>query len=206
MNWETLMCFGDSITIGARSYCGYPEYCGSELEEKIGNRWNVINHAVSGYTSMDLARYMTTHFNNLKQFFPGITTILIGTNDVKCGTSLKDFEIAYRQVILKALLMSPNKNVVLINIPSFPRNIAYPYNYKMNELVQKYNSIIGSLSTEFKLRNTSFEISEADLFDGVHLNAAGSLNVGRQLAAFIAQDKGIELSQAVVLDMKIANG
>ncbi len=46
MNWETLMCFGDSITIGARSYCGYPEYAGNYLEKELGNKWNIINHAI----------------------------------------------------------------------------------------------------------------------------------------------------------------
>jgi lysophospholipase L1-like esterase len=90
MNWETLMCFGDSITIGARSYCGYPEYAGSVLEKEIGNKWNVINHSVSGYTAIDLHRYISDNYNNLSSFTPSIVTILIGTNDIKNGTSLEN--------------------------------------------------------------------------------------------------------------------
>ncbi len=65
MNWETLMCFGDSITIGARSYCGYPEYTGFSLQKELGNYWNVINHAISGHTAIDLNRYITVNFHNL---------------------------------------------------------------------------------------------------------------------------------------------
>lgn len=191
MNWETLMSFGDSITIGARSYCGYPEYTGSQLEKSLGNKWNVINHAISGYTSMDLARYITANFSNLKQFAPGIVTVLIGTNDVKFNTADSDFEIAYRQVVLKAIMIAPNKNVVLIKIPSFPKNVAYPYQYKMNETVARFNLIIEKIAAEFKLRLINFTIREEDLFDGVHLNTQGSINVATQLAAFIEADKGI---------------
>jgi lysophospholipase L1-like esterase len=190
MNWETLMCFGDSITIGARSYCGYPEYAANKLKKELNNRWNVINHAISGYTTMDLARYITANFNNLHQFAPGLITILIGTNDVKKNTRPEDFRIAYEQVVLKALLIAPNKNVVLIRIPYFPKNVAYPYNFSMNGKVKIFNDIINEIAAENNLRLTEFNITEADLFDGVHLNSTGALNVGEQLAEFIKQDKG----------------
>ncbi|HET6245060.1 MAG TPA: SGNH/GDSL hydrolase family protein, partial [Bacteroidia bacterium] len=170
MNWETLMCFGDSITIGARSYCGYPEYAGNLLEKKLGNNWNVINLAVCGYTAMDLARYISSNFSNLKQFEPGIISILIGTNDVKKNTLPSDFEIAYRQVILKALLLSCNRNVVLIKLPFFPKNVAYPYNFGMNNKVDSCNEIIDQLAVNYNLRAMEFHLNDADLFDGVHLN------------------------------------
>ncbi len=204
MNWETIMCFGDSITIGARSYCAYPDYCGNRLEKSTGVRWHVVNHAVSGYTTMDLARYMTAHFSNLRQFFPGIITVLIGTNDVKRGTSEKDFEIAYRQVILKALLLSVQENVVLILLPNFPQNIAYPYRYNMNVTIDAYNEIVKKLAKEFRLRTHVFELNESDLFDGVHLNTKGSETAGTQLAAMISEDKGTGQASATT-ELKIVN-
>jgi len=197
MNWETLMCFGDSITIGARSYCGYPEYAGHELETALGNKWNVINHAVSGYTAMDLARSITPAFSNLKEFAPGIISILIGTNDVKKNTAPPDFRIAYEQVVLKARLLAPNGNVVLLRIPNFPQNVAYPYNYGMNTTVDKFNEIIGEIATAAGLRMMDLQLSEADLYDGVHLNAEGSRQAGRQLATFIKKDKGIGVQSEV---------
>jgi lysophospholipase L1-like esterase len=191
MNWETLMCFGDSITIGARSYCGYPEYAGAELQKTLGNKWNVINHSVSGYTAIDLARYITGHFSNLRDFAPGIVTILIGTNDVKKNTGKEDFRIAYEQVVLKAMLLAPSKNVVLIRIPAFPRNIAYPYNYGMNALIHEFNNVISRIAGEWKLRVMDLAVHDNDLYDGVHLSAQGSANCGQQLAQFIKADKGI---------------
>lgn len=207
MNWETLMCFGDSITIGARSYCGYPEYAGRTLEKELGNNWNVINHAVCGYTAIDLARFITDNFLNLKQFAPGIITVLIGTNDVKKNTSPADFELSYRQVLLKALLLAPNGNVVLLRIPSFPRNVSYPYNFRMNEKVECFNGIISVLAAEFAIRTLEFRLSETDFYDGVHLNAEGSMNAGRQLASFIERDKGIfNLSRECLTVLQSSNG
>lgn len=191
MNWETLMCFGDSITIGARSYCGYPEYAGSILEKEIGNYWNVINHAVSGYTAIDLHRYISTHFSNLISFTPSIVTVLVGTNDIKNGTSAENFKIAYNQILIKAKLLAMKSNVVLISVPHFPQKVMYPYNFEMNKTVINFNEIIDSISVRHNLRVLKFNISEGDLFDGVHFNEQGSRKAGMQLAEFIFNDKGM---------------
>jgi lysophospholipase L1-like esterase len=190
MNWETILCLGDSITIGARSYCGYPEYTGYLLEKKFGNKWNVINHAVSGYTTIDLERSVTAHFSNLRQFEAGVATIMIGTNDVKKNTSDEDFGVAYRQLIIKTLLLTPAKNVVLVRIPSLPQGVAYPYTYEMNRKIDRLNTIIGELAEEHRLRSIAFTFSNKDLFDGVHLSAEGVKNAAKQLSSFISLDKG----------------
>jgi len=191
MNWETLMCFGDSITIGARSYCGYPEYTANFLENEIGNNWNVINHSVSGYTAIDLHRYISSHFSNLSSFTPSIVTVLIGTNDIKNDTSAENFEIAYNQILIKSKLIAMKSNVVLIKIPHLPKKVMYPYNYSMNEKIILFNELIESISKKHNVRTMDFNITETDLFDGVHLNEEGSKNTGRQLADFILKDKGI---------------
>lgn len=191
MNWETLMCFGDSITIGARSYCGYPEYAGYSLQKELGNYWNVINHAESGHTAMDLNRYITINFHNLSYFNPSIITVLVGTNDIKLSTSLEDFEIAYNQILIKTKLLAMRKNVLMIKIPHFPPKIMYPYNYNMNEKISEFNLLLETMAETHNVRITQFNITEEDLFDGVHLNEAGSKNVGRQLVEFILADKGV---------------
>jgi len=191
MNWETLMCFGDSITIGARSYCGYPEYCGDFLEKEIGNKWNVVNNAASGYTAIDLHRHITSNFQNLASFNPSIVTVLIGTNDIKCGSSLEDFGIAYNQILIKAKLIAMRRNVLIIKIPYLPPKVMYPYYYSMNDKIAEFNEMLESLAENNGVRITQFNISEEDLFDGVHLNEIGSKNTARQLADFILEDKGV---------------
>ena len=66
MNWETYIAFGDSITIGARTYLGYPELVGNKLSVSLSKQWNVINHSVSGYKAIDLSRHIDFHFSTLK--------------------------------------------------------------------------------------------------------------------------------------------
>src|SRR6185369_15883500 len=105
MNWETYIAFGDSITIGARTYLGYPEHVGKLLEQTTKKKWNVINHAESGYTAADLLRSIDRNLQNLKGDTSSISTLLIGTNDVKLGTDVNDFEIAYSLLLLKIKLI-----------------------------------------------------------------------------------------------------
>ena len=82
MNWETLRCYGDSITFGARTYLGYPEYCSQTLQAKTEKLWNTQNIAVSGYTVLDLLRHIDQHpLFVSKHNCPEVVTVLIGTND-----------------------------------------------------------------------------------------------------------------------------
>jgi lysophospholipase L1-like esterase len=192
MNWETLLCLGDSITFGARSYLGYPEMCGHILEERLDKQWNVVNHATNGFTTIDLVRSLNTHQVTYKQIFPSLITILIGTNDIKNSTSATDFTIAYRQLLVKAGLFAVNNNVVLIKIPHFTNKVFYPYHFDMNRTVSVFNDIIEDLAQEAGLRTFTLQLDDDDFFDGVHFNAKGSQNAAMQLAGFILKDKGIE--------------
>ncbi len=196
------MCFGDSITIGARSYCGYPEHAGNYLEKELGNKWNIINHAISGYTAMDLHRYITNNFANLSAFTPSIVSVMIGTNDIKNNTSCEDFEIAYNQVLIKAKLIAMKRNVLMIKIPHLPQKVMYPYNFKMNEKITVFNEMLSAIAEDHKVRIAEFRISEEELFDGVHLNDLGSKNFGKQLAEYILLDKGIDKEIEILNDNK----
>ncbi len=197
MNWETLLCLGDSITFGARSYLGYPEVCGNILQKNLGNNWNVINHAANGNTAIDLIRSLDKNWNNLKENFPGILTILIGTNDIKIKTPEEDFLIAYNLLVVKSRLLAINNNIILLKIPEFTNKVFYPYNFQMNENVKSFNALIESIAHEHNLRLLGLELKNDDYFDGVHLNNKGCMNAGNQLAEFILKDKGIESSSAL---------
>jgi lysophospholipase L1-like esterase len=190
VNWETLLCLGDSITFGARSYCAYPDYAGATLEQTLGNQWQVVTYAVNGHTAMDLQRLMTANFVNIKQFDAGVVSLLIGTNDVKKNTAIGDFEIAYRQILLKIKLLAPGKRVFMIKIPHFPSGLAYPYTFEMNDTITAYNQLLEKLATEYRAKLLEFDLAETDFFDGIHLTPQGSLNAGKQLAQAILKDKG----------------
>jgi len=194
MNWETLLCIGDSITIGARSYIGFPEYLGHFLSKETNTEWNVINQAISGYTCRDISRNISSNFTNIKNQNPSIATILIGTNDVKTNTSPELFEIAYVQLITKVKLLIPGNNILLIKIPNFTKGIKYPYTFKLNEQIPQYNDIITRLSKKYQLRLIELSTEQEHLFDGVHLNECGSRCVAKQISSTILIDKGYENS------------
>jgi lysophospholipase L1-like esterase len=193
MNWETYIAFGDSITIGARTYLGYPELIADKLSKALKKEWNVINHSVSGFKAIHLARHIDTHFASLAEHKSCISTILIGTNDIKENTSAADFRIALNQIIIKTKLLTVNKNVIIFLIPHFHKGIMYPYSIAMNEMVAKFNSIILELAGEHSIRCLTLMHSENDFTDGVHLNNKGIESFAGQITSFILKDKGIEI-------------
>ena len=194
MNWETLLSFGDSITFGARSYLGYPELCGDILGKKLEKSWHVINHAVNGYTTIDLVRSIDPNLDNFRNCYPSIITVMIGTNDIKNGVSTENFMIAYRQLIVKLRLLSVGNNILLLKIPRFTRQVFYPYNYAMNDRVSEFNQCIKELAAANSLRTFEFGFEDDDFFDGVHLNEKGCHTAAIQLAGLILKDKGVESS------------
>jgi lysophospholipase L1-like esterase len=193
MNWETYIAFGDSITIGARTYLGYPELVGNKLSNKLNKQWNVINHSVSGFKAIDLARSIDKHFSSLQEHKSSITSILIGTNDIKEKTSVGDFKIALNQIIIKTKLLTTNKNVILFLIPEFHKGIMYPYSIEMNETISVFNKAISQLAQNHDLRMLELNHSKKNFLDGVHLNQSGIENFSDQICKYILKDKGIDI-------------
>ena len=193
MNWETYLAFGDSITIGARTYLGYPELVGHNLGIHLAKQWNVINHSASGLKAIDLARHIDKSFFSLKEHKASISTVLIGTNDIKENTGIEDFTIALNQVILKTRLLTVNENVLLIAIPEFQKGIMYPYSIGMNKRIALFNIEIEKLSISHNIRMLTLSHSENDFLDGVHLNQNGIVTFSDQITNYILKDKGIQL-------------
>jgi lysophospholipase L1-like esterase len=193
MNWETYLAFGDSITIGARTYLGYPELTGNTLGIRLSKQWIVINHAVSGFKAIDLARDIDKNFSSLKEHKACLSSILIGTNDIKENTSIDDFRVALNQVILKTKLLTVNKNVIILAIPEFHKGVMYPYLMDMNETIAKFNVVISELADHHTIRMLKLEHTEKDFTDGVHLNRDGIANFSNQLSKYILKDKGVAL-------------
>ena len=191
MNWETYIAFGDSITIGARTYLGYPEFAGAILEDDLSKEWNVVNCAVSGYTAIELSRHIDNNYCNLIKHRSSITTILIGTNDAKSGTSQKNFEIALNQILIKSKLLTENSNVVLLMIPELKKGVMYPYNIEMNSKITELNQSIEKLAKKHEVKILSLKVEKDDFFDGVHLSELGVENFGKQVSSFILSERGI---------------
>lgn len=191
MNWETLLAFGDSITIGARTYLGYPEYAANLLSQATQKHWNVVNFAKSGITAIELNRMITAEFYNLQSQHPDLVTLLIGTNDLKNGTRAEDFRIACEQILIKAKLICPSNNVLVFQIPVLQTGVKYPYSLSMNQQIPRFNTLLQQLAQTFHCRSSSFQLTESDFCDGVHLNEQGVQRAGEQLAQTILKDRGL---------------
>ena len=191
MNWETILSWGDSITIGARSYLAYPEYAGHALTQSTNKHWHTPIHAFCGYTACDLNRSLTPELEKFVALKPSLLTIMIGTNDLKSPTDIGSFEIAYRQLLIKAHLVCPSKQILILPIPELKKGVMYPYQIHMNSTVKLLNSSIDDLATEFGVRTLSVGLEDVDLYDGVHLSESGSRNVGSHVADFILADRGL---------------
>lgn len=193
MNWETLLSFGDSITIGSRSYLAYPEYTGDLLEAHSHKFWSVHNVAVSRYTCIDLNRYISDNYAHLMAMKPEVMTLLIGTNDAKVGTSPSNYRIAYNQLLVKARLINRESQLLLIKIPLLRDGVVLPYTLAMNETIIAYNQIIDELAAKHGLETLSLTLELNHFFDGVHFNEAGSKAAGLQLAKALLKQRGIKI-------------
>lgn len=144
-----------------------------------------LNHAVAGFTSIDLVRSIDKEYNNLKIAKPDIATILIGTNDLKSNTSLELFEITYELLVTKSRLIIGNSNILLIKIPKLINGVMLPYNIGMNDLISEYNKIISFIANRNQLNCLELNYEDSYFYDGVHLNELGSNEIGRQLSDYI---------------------
>ncbi len=198
MNWETFMSWGDSITIGARSYLGYPEYVSAILEQVTQKFWPVVNCARCGFTAVDLLRYVTSDFVNLRALHPSVLTLLIGTNDLKAPTPPEDFRIAYNQCLLTARLIAGEGRILVLRIPELAQGVMYPYSLNMNATVCAFNAIITDLSRKHGVPLIGLHTAAGAFFDGVHLNAAGNAEVAHQVAEWILRERGLPLTRSAL--------
>jgi len=203
VNWETLLTWGDSITIGARSYLAYGEYAGKFLSNATHREWHTPVHATCGFTANDLNRSLTPLMPTMKSFQPSFLTILIGTNDLKGPTTRECFRVAYRQVLVKARLICRPSQILAIEIPHLKTGVMYPYQMGMNKTVDHFNEDIREISRDFKVRTLKLHLEDDDLFDGVHLTEEGSEHVAWQITELVLHDRGltVPLSNGLNLEM-----
>lgn len=193
MNWETYLALGDSITNGARSYLSYPVLAGNLLSGSLQKDWNVVNSSYNGYTAADLVRHIDDHWASLEHANPSVTTVLIGTNDAKKGTSAEDYRIALKQVILKGCMLTQEGNLKLLLIPTFPKGVMYPYNVAMNDLIDTYNGVIKDECQGRGLETIALDLEAESFTDGVHLNERGNEQTARKVATHILNERGLNL-------------
>jgi lysophospholipase L1-like esterase len=191
MIWESLLCMGDSITHGARTYLGYPEVASNLLRQATRTQWSSWNFAWNGYKAIDLLRAIDERGADLARFNASLCSVMIGTNDAKSHTAPDQYAVAMEQVLLKARLVSQNRKVLVLAVPPLNAGVSLPYDVSMNARIASYNQILVELAAAQNCEFLAFRVAPEDLIDGVHLSDSGVAAFAQQLCERVLQDRGL---------------
>ncbi len=98
MNYQRVVCWGDSQSTGARTYGCYPVYLAQALNAKTRYFWQSINLSTNGHTVRDLWFRIGPELLTLRDVHQAC--VLIGTNDVGNSSPIDLFEEYYRQMLV----------------------------------------------------------------------------------------------------------
>lgn len=186
MNYQKVLCIGDSQTFGARTYGCYPLHLARILTAKTPYAWQTINRSTNGHTARDLWFRLPGELDAVRHVFQ--TCLLIGTNDVGEGKPLELFTEYYRQ-ILRALCIAGMKAVYCAEIPPIHADGHVFFSRDTIERRLAFNAAIRQVVEEFpNAWLTKLGELDRDCYeDPVHFNEAGNIAVAEAFAAEIAR-------------------
>lgn len=184
MNYQKIICWGDSQTFGARSYGCYPLYLSQILTSTTQYTWQVVNFSTNGHTVRDLWFRLQHELLYLKDSY--LACILIGANDVGNQSPAELFEEYYRQ-ILYALEVGRFHVVYCGEIPPIWPDGHPFFSSASVEARQKYNELIKQVVEASSIaRLVEFPELNADCYtDPVHLNETGNKVIADSFAKAI---------------------
>lgn len=169
-------CVGDSITQGAGAGISYP----SQLQELLGNKWQVQNFGVSGRTLLkkgDSPYWNEKTFADAHDFKPDAVIIMLGTNDTKPQNWVHhdEFYSDYKELV-ESFKNLPSKPRVYICRPC---PVPASGNYGINEAnIQVELPLIDKLAAEESVDIIDMHAALAGhpefQPDHVHPNTAGA--------------------------------
>ena len=185
MNYQNLLCIGDSQTFGARSYGCYPIWLADILMKSTPYVWRVINKSVNGYTARDLWFKLNNEIEGIQDTYQAC--VMIGTNDAGNFTDLYMFKMYLRQIVL-ALIVKQYRAIFLAEIPPiFPDGHIF-FNQDSTKSRDKVNKIIREICIEFKEKVhfvPLLKLTREDYEDPVHFNENGNKIVAESFAKSI---------------------
>lgn len=173
MNYQNMLCAGDSQTFGARTYGCYPIHMARFLAGRTPYEWRIINVSANGYTARDLWFRLNADIDGIADTFQAC--LLIGTNDVGNKTDIALFKEYYRQILL--MFAIKNYKAVFCGMipPIFPDGHIF-FGKDTGNNRQAYNEAIEETASGFTIaRLVMFENLGRDHYeDPVHFNEAGN--------------------------------
>jgi lysophospholipase L1-like esterase len=176
--WDYVLCFGDSLTYGARDEFGrgYPAELADILHENTGQVWICFNEGVNGETSSDLLRRSPRTIRGHSE--ARVVTLLIGTNDTKLPTPAHIYKSNITQILQIARVT--RGHVVLGLLP--PLKFNPNYSQENAHYIDLYNGIIKELANAQSLKLADFTDMGEFLIDGVHFGNKGYKEMARRWA------------------------
>jgi lysophospholipase L1-like esterase len=181
MNYQKIICLGDSQTFGARTYGCYPLYLAQMLDSRTRYMWQAINFSTNGHTARDLWFRVGQELNYVKDVHQAC--ILIGTNDVGNSTPEELFEEYYRQ-ILNALRINHFRSVFCGEIPPiWPDGHAF-FSSETKDRRNTYNiAIKRCVESSSIARLVEFPTLSSECFvDPIHFHESGNKAVALAFA------------------------
>jgi lysophospholipase L1-like esterase len=184
MNYQNLLCLGDSQTFGARTYGCYPLHLARMLSERSRYQWRAINRSRNGATARDLWFRLNEEIDGVADTYQAC--VLIGTNDVGDGNDEELFAEYYRQ-ILRTLFVKKFKAVFCGTIPPvFADGHAF-FPRETRERRDRLNARLRGVTAEFPGAGV-VPLDHLDVgcyVDPVHFNERGNVAVAEAFAAAV---------------------
>ena len=193
-------CVGNSITFGAgvanRVKNAYP----NQLQNLLGNEYQIGNFGVSGTTLLnkgDLPYSQTEALQNALAIEPDVVFIMLGTNDSKLQNRihLDGFQQDYIQLINKFKDKNEKTRVILmLPPPLFGKDTTAIWNPIIaNEIIPAIQKVAYKTKSEVVDVHQLF-VGRPDLFpDGIHPSSVGATLIAKRLYECLVQEEGGQL-------------
>ena len=196
-----IACVGNSITYGAgianREKNAFP----AQLQELLGNQYDVRNFGVSGRTILkkgDYPYWKTDAYKNALQFKPDVLYIKLGTNDTKSQNRvyLSEFESNYKELITNFKKQNTNMRVViLLPLPSFLDDSTSIWNPVIKDkVIPKLQKIAYETSVEVIDLYQLFIDKPNLLTDKIHPSSLGATVIANRLYENMVRDRNVTLN------------
>lgn len=191
MNFNIVLCIGDSITNGARDdkKSTYPLEMETILENSVGGMWICLNEGINGETTCDIVK----RFYSLLKKYPEAQEVCFfeGVNDSKDNknTPVDTFKKNLEHCIKASIVRQ--KKLFVGTIPYQKGILAPSYNKATNERVNLYNKEINRLCEKYSLPKVELSDLDETLYsDGIHLNNKGHIEIAKRFAQAILKERG----------------
>ena len=195
-----IACVGNSITYGAgmanREKNAYP----AQLQNLLGDNYDVQNFGVNGRTLLkkgDYPYWETEAYENALAFTPDIVYVKLGTNDSKLQNRvhLEEFESDYNDLISN--FKEKNKDVrivLLLPVPSFLKDTTSIWNPVIKDKIIPKTQKIGYSNNVEVIDLYHLFMGKSGLFpDKIHPSSLGATVIAKRLYENVILKEGEKL-------------